>query len=66
MDVVIAGLEGAGCIKCSRGVKVCADVALSDEIIAKDYNVVVLPGGLGGAKKLSEVIYRQNNTYYSM
>lgn len=36
-------------MKCSRDVVVVPDVAL-EEVAQKDFDVVVLPGGLGGAE----------------
>lgn len=43
-SVCIAGLDGKECVKCSRDVRICPDIALSD---AKnnDYDIVILPGG---------------------
>ncbi|XP_053988160.1 protein dj-1beta-like [Hylaeus anthracinus] len=49
IDVTLAGLTDAPCIKCSRDVKICADTSLKDAVNQK-YDVVILPGGLGGSK----------------
>ncbi|CAK9834170.1 Protein dj-1beta [Anthophora retusa] len=49
IDVTVAGLSDSPCIKCSRDVKICADEKFQD-VIGKKYDVVVLPGGLGGSK----------------
>ncbi len=52
VDVVLAGLDGDGPVKCSRGVHIVPDAALSD---AKGpFDVIVLPGGLEGARRLAE------------
>lgn len=42
-------------MKCSRDVKICSDAKLTD--IGKDqkYDVVILPGGLGGSKAFASV-----------
>lgn len=53
ITVTVAGLNGTDPVKCSRDVVVVPDVALS--AIDKDsFDVIVLPGGLGGAKALAE------------
>lgn len=49
VNVTIAGLGEGPCIKCSRDVKICADTQLRD-VINQKYDVVILPGGLGGSK----------------
>ncbi|XP_017884796.1 protein dj-1beta-like [Ceratina calcarata] len=49
INVTVAGLGEGPCIKCSRDVKIRADMQLQDAINQK-YDVVVLPGGLGGSK----------------
>jgi len=41
-------------VKCSRDVKICTDVLFRDAQ-EKSYDVVVLPGGLGGAKTFTSV-----------
>ncbi|KAL7750448.1 hypothetical protein RI367_004222 [Sorochytrium milnesiophthora] len=51
--VTVAGLASAGAVKCSRDVKVVPDVSLA-EVKDKQFNVVVLPGGLGGAKAFKD------------
>lgn len=45
----IAGLKSAEAVKCSCGVKIQPDMSL-DEALKSDYDVVVLPGGLGGSE----------------
>lgn len=52
VEVVLAGLDGEGAVLCSRGVRIVPDMALS--AATGLFDVVVLPGGLEGAKRLSE------------
>ena len=40
-------------IVASRGVKLVADVHL-DEVIDQEFDAIILPGGMGGAKMFSE------------
>ena len=54
IDVTIAGLTGKDPVLCSRDVNLVPDVSL-DDVEAKSYDVVVLPGGAGGAKALADV-----------
>lgn len=51
IEVVLAGLDGADAVKCSRGVHIAPDAALSD--VKGPFDVVVLPGGLEGARRLA-------------
>lgn len=51
VEVDVAGLEGPGVVRCSRGVKLEPDLALADA--RGPYDVVILPGGLGGVRRLS-------------
>lgn len=51
IEVVVAGLD-AGPIKASRGVIIVPDMSL-DEAFDRDYDMVVLPGGLPGADNLN-------------
>jgi DJ-1 family protein len=68
IDVTLAGLDGGDPIKCSRGVRIVPDKALSDIAHiargeggsardagdAKDvFDAIVLPGGKGGADRLA-------------
>jgi protein DJ-1 len=52
IEVVLAGVAGAEPVRCSRGVRIVPDVALADA--AGPFDVVVLPGGKGGADRLAE------------
>jgi len=50
IEVLSAGLE-AGPVHCSRGVTILPDTTL-DEALQRDFDMVVLPGGLPGADHL--------------
>lgn len=50
ITVVVAGLE-AGPVTASRGVVLVPETTL-DQISDRDFDMVVLPGGLGGAQRL--------------
>lgn len=50
VKVVVAGLEG-GPVTASRGVVLLPDVLL-EHVLDHDFDMVVLPGGLGGAQRL--------------
>lgn len=50
--VVVAGVDGAGPVACSRGVQLVPDTALSD--VTDLFDAVVLPGGGPGARHLAE------------
>lgn len=52
IEVITAGL-GAGAVEASRGVKLVPDTTL-DDALTQDYDMVVLPGGGPGAKRLAE------------
>lgn len=52
VSVVLAGLDGAEPVLCSRGVRLVPDAALSD--VAGPFDVIVLPGGNEGARRLAE------------
>jgi len=51
IEVTVAGVDGAGPVRCSRGVFISADVAL--DTVDGDFDVVVLPGGAEGAQRLA-------------
>jgi 4-methyl-5(b-hydroxyethyl)-thiazole monophosphate biosynthesis len=51
IEVVAAGLD-PGPVKASRGVRLLPDTTL-DEALERDYDMVVLPGGAGGAARLA-------------
>ncbi|XP_049830083.1 Parkinson disease protein 7 homolog [Schistocerca gregaria] len=53
VNVTVAGVAGNSPVKCSRDVVVCPDSSLVDAVKKGPYDVVVLPGGLGGSKNLA-------------
>ncbi|XP_021924863.1 protein DJ-1-like isoform X2 [Zootermopsis nevadensis] len=53
ISVTVAGLAGSEPVKCSRGVVVCPDSSLKDAVDNAPFDVIVLPGGLGGARNLA-------------
>ena len=52
VKVVAAGLE-AGAVTASRGVVLLPDITL-DEVLEQDFDMIVLPGGAGGAQRLEQ------------
>ncbi len=50
IDVTVAGLND-GPVKCSRGTVILPDVSLGD-VLDRDFDMIVLPGGLPGADNL--------------
>ena len=54
ITVVLAGLDSSEPVECSRKVKIVPDMSLDEAIQGGPYDVVVLPGGAGGAKRLAE------------
>ncbi len=52
IDVTVAGIDGDGPTRCSRGVTITPDVALDS--VEGAFDVLVLPGGAEGAKHLAE------------
>ena len=55
VSVTVAGLSGTDPVKCSRSVIVCPDSSLQDALTKAPFDVIVLPGGLQGAKNLAAV-----------
>lgn len=53
IDVTVSGVEAAGDVLCSRNIVIRAEKALSD-CKGQTYDVVVLPGGLGGSKAMAD------------
>ncbi|MCG5538804.1 DJ-1 family glyoxalase III [Halorhodospira sp. 9622] len=49
-EVVVAGLE-SGTVRASRGVQLVPDTDL-DRVAEESFDLIVLPGGLGGAERL--------------
>ncbi|MGB8331371.1 MAG: DJ-1 family glyoxalase III [Polyangiales bacterium] len=52
IEVTVAGVDGPGPIRCSRGVVITPDVAL--DAVEGDFDIVVLPGGAEGAQRLAK------------
>jgi protein DJ-1 len=52
IDVTVAGVDGSGPVRCSRGVVITPDAALDD--VMEDFDIVVLPGGAEGAQRLGQ------------
>lgn len=52
IEVVLAGLDGDAPVRCSRGVHIVPDAALS--ATSGPWDVIVLPGGAEGARRLAE------------
>lgn len=52
IDVVLAGLDGADSVRCSRGMRILPDTSLA-EVDGSSFDVIVLPGGKGGAERLA-------------
>lgn len=65
MEVILAGLISADPVECSRSVKIVPDISLEEAMKLGPFDVVVLPGGVDGAKclsessKVKEVLYEQ-------
>lgn len=51
IEVTVAGVDGAAPVRCSRGVTITPDAAL--ESVDGEFDVLVLPGGAEGAKRLA-------------
>lgn len=51
VEVLLAGLDGPAPVRCSRGVVIVPDAALS--AASGEFDAVVLPGGKGGADRLA-------------
>ena len=54
ITTTVAGLTGADVVKCSRDVLIKPDKALVD-VKNQSFDIIVLPGGLGGSDNLSKV-----------
>jgi protein DJ-1 len=51
IEVLLAGLDGAEPVRCSRGLRILPDAALSE--VRGKFDAIVLPGGKGGAERLA-------------
>ena len=54
INVTLAGLDSAEPVICSRNVRIVPDMSLDDAVLNGPYDIVVLPGGLGGSKRLAD------------
>lgn len=52
--VVLAGLDGVDPVTCSRGVRILPDAALARAAAEGPFDLIVLPGGSEGARRLAE------------
>ena len=53
IEVVVASIETRRMITCARGVRLTADAMLND-VLAQEFDLIVLPGGMPGAQRLAE------------
>lgn len=56
VQVTLAGLAGDGAVTCSRNLRLLPDCALSsvvERVNRREFDVLVLPGGLGGSERLA-------------
>ncbi|CAG9767579.1 unnamed protein product [Ceutorhynchus assimilis] len=52
IDVTVAGLPDSDIVKCSRDVNIKPDLGIAD--VKGPFDVIVLPGGLGGSKAMAK------------
>lgn len=53
IEVVLASIEDSRMITCARGTRLTADAMLLD-VLAQDFDLIVLPGGMPGAQRLAD------------
>lgn len=53
IEVVLASIEDRRMITCARGTRLTADAMLLD-VLAQDFDLIVLPGGMPGAQRLAD------------
>ncbi|WP_439859738.1 DJ-1 family glyoxalase III [Pseudomonas sp. MBLB4136] len=53
IEVVVASIENRRMITCARGTRLTADAMLVD-VLAQEFDLIVLPGGMPGAQRLGE------------
>ncbi|MBX9756449.1 MAG: DJ-1/PfpI family protein [Pseudomonadaceae bacterium] len=53
IEVVLASIETRRMINCAHGTRLTADTMLVD-VLAQDFDLIVLPGGMPGALRLAE------------
>lgn len=52
--MTVAGVPDASLAKCSRGVHIKPDIGIDDAKSKGGFDLIVLPGGLGGAKAFAQ------------
>ncbi len=52
-EVIVASVEPALEVNCSRGVKIVAD-KLIDDVVTEHFDLIALPGGMPGAERLRD------------
>lgn len=55
IEVITASLD-EGAVTASRGVRLVADALLQDAIASDDFDMVVIPGGMGGTEALMDCV----------
>lgn len=53
IEVVLASVEDRRMITCARGTRLTTDAMLLD-VLAQDFDLIVLPGGMPGAQRLAD------------
>ncbi|MDP9938184.1 DJ-1 family glyoxalase III [Ectopseudomonas alcaliphila] len=53
VEVLVASIEERRMITCARGTRLTADAMLVD-VLAQDFDLIVLPGGMPGAQHLAD------------
>lgn len=54
ISVTLAGIDSSEPVTCSRDIRILPDVSLDEAATRGPYDVVILPGGLEGSKRLAE------------
>lgn len=53
IEVLVASVEARRMFSCARGTRLTADAMLAD-VLAQDFDLIVLPGGMPGAQHLAD------------
>jgi 4-methyl-5(b-hydroxyethyl)-thiazole monophosphate biosynthesis len=53
IEVLVASIEARRMFSCARGTRLTADAMLVD-VLAQDFDLIVLPGGMPGAQHLAD------------
>ncbi|KAJ3330535.1 Protein deglycase DJ-1zDJ-1 [Blyttiomyces sp. JEL0837] len=66
IEVTVAGVDSASPVECSRKVKIVPDIALKDVKTSSPFDVIILPGGMGGARAFekSPVVHALLQEFY--